>query len=66
MYKSMTVYLRYDNRLAVAFDHNGRRHTYVLPLSADWRMTKRAFDLKHAGYTCRPYTGALGYVMEKE
>jgi len=66
MYKSMTVYLGSDNRLVVAFQKGEEGHNYYLPLSADWRMNRRAFALKWTGYTCRPFTGALGYVMEKE
>jgi len=66
MDKSMTVYLGHDNNLVIAFCRGDERHNYRLPLEADFRMSKRAFALKWAGYTCRPYTGALGYVMEKK
>jgi len=65
MYKSMVVWLGNDE-LVVGFWRDGQHRHHFLPLSADMRMSNRAYALKQAGYTCRPFLGGLGYVMEKE
>jgi len=66
MYKSMVVWLAYGDKLAITFCRGTESSHHYLPLTADMRMAERAFRLGQAGYTCRPFLGGLGYVMEKE